>query len=107
MIHRYSQILFDPKMLKMTFLRKLFARIANKLRLTAIPNDVGDPSSNTIEYKCTLCGNVVIFDIMDDKDYLQFILDKRNNVPLYYPPTSEWADESEEIKNKLKSLGYV
>lgn len=93
--------------MKMTWLRSLVIKIAQWLKMATVPSEVGDPRTNTVEYKCTLCGCVDVFDIMDDREYLQFILDKRNDVPLYYPPTKEWVGEDEEVRKKLESLGYV
>jgi len=80
----------------------------SEIALKKAKNERGyDPRYNAIEYKCWTCGNTVVFCIHDDMEYLEELLNRRNGVPLYYPPVSQWASEDEEIAKKLEALGYL
>lgn len=62
---------------------------------------------NVIEYKCPRCSLIEKFYVEDEREYLQEMLDMRDGRRLYLPPKEEWEAEHEEIKKRLKILGYM
>ena len=74
-------------------------------------NDADDPEKEDIDYefnymcyKCPLCAWFIRFDVRDDKDYLKWVLGERGGEEKLI--TLEDWDETEEIKERLESLGY-
>jgi hypothetical protein len=107
MFLRYSQISFLPRAIKFTLLVKFIRWAGKRNRLVLDPRGRGEPRCNEIEYKCSLCGHVVLFSVYDTVEYLNEILKRRKGIPLYYPPTEEWASVDEIHRKKLESLGYL
>jgi len=63
---------------------------------------------NNFGYKCPRCHKMDKFFVPDDESYLLEILDKkRDGNRLYLPPKEVWAAENEQIKKRLKDLGYM
>ena len=63
---------------------------------------------NNIAYKCPRCHKMDKWYIFDDDDYLAEIIEKkRDGIGLYLPPKEVWAKENEEIRERLKLLGYM
>ena len=63
---------------------------------------------NSVAYKCPRCHVMYKFFIPDDTDYLKDIfMNKRDGIDLYLPPKDVWEKENEEIKERLRALGYM
>lgn len=63
---------------------------------------------NIVRFKCEQCSLVDKFIIDETKEYIDEILELRDGVPLYTPSREEWgAEGDEEIKKRLKDLGYI
>ena len=57
-----------------------------------------------LAFKCPRCGFHQRFNLEDDKEYIQKILDYRNG-KVQYNPVPEW-EQDEKIKAQLTALGY-
>ena len=62
---------------------------------------------NIMVFKCEQCSLVDRFIVNDTAEYINEILKLRDGVTLYIPPREEWEAESEEIKQRLRDLGYI
>jgi len=63
---------------------------------------------NNMAYKCPRCHVMYKFFIPEDTDYLLKIIEKyRDGFGLYLPPKEVWEQENKEIKERLKTLGYM
>ena len=62
---------------------------------------------NYMCYKCPACAWFIRFDVRDDKEYLFKVLDEyRGGNKMLVPTVDDWSDDSDEIKQRLKDLGY-
>lgn len=57
-------------------------------------------------WKCPRCDWVCAFLILEDKEYVEHLLEKRGGVSIYYPGIEEWS-KNRYAKKKLESLGYL
>lgn len=62
---------------------------------------------NVVEFKCPRCSWVKRFYVDDSVDYLYDMLDVRGGISQFTPPIEEWKEESKEIAERLRILGYL
>ena len=63
------------------------------------------PYAFDIVYKCPTCDFFCVFGVPTDNAYAQQIIEKRGNNTDFVLPTLAW-EEQEQIRDKLKKLGY-
>jgi len=61
--------------------------------------------TNLVGYKCPECESVRWFAVDDSEEYLEGLREKRGDE--YVPSKEVWASESEKIRKKLETLGYI
>ena len=62
---------------------------------------------NFMQFKCFRCGNVIQFDVDEDKEYLEKVMGLRGGTPILVPDAADWTGESVEVRRQLEALGYI
>jgi len=60
---------------------------------------------NELGYKCKRCGYFQRFDILEELEYINEVIKRRDGEATYIPPLEEWS-EDDETARQLEGLGY-
>lgn len=66
--------------------------------------------THQIAMKCPACAWVCRFNVRDDPEYLEVVINAREGKSLYVPPSEDWLDsdsDDEKIARQLAALGYI